>query len=33
MDSLDLNVIATHVGRHQALRVDSVRLKITSKPS
>ena len=30
--SLDLNVLATHVGRHQALRVDSVRLKITSNP-
>jgi hypothetical protein len=31
--SLDLNVVARHVGRHQALRVDDVKLKVTSMPA
>jgi hypothetical protein len=31
--SLDLNVVARSVGKHQALRVDGVRLKVTSRPA
>jgi hypothetical protein len=31
--SLDLNVVAQHVGRHQALRVDDISLKVTSSPA
>jgi hypothetical protein len=30
--SLDLNVVGRSVGRHQALRVDGIHLKVTSKP-
>ena len=31
--SLDLNVVARHVVRGQALRVDDVKLKVTSSPA